>query len=282
MFSGRKYSKLDNDVVLQVDEIVDISLKKSKRNKFKYSENPTFKFVLDDSGFKMIGLMRSAIPGFADGSEGKKIKISAGTEIFYGIFFLNKDNTKILGGYSQIQMNIKKDLLNSFPNEDQEFQNTLSKCDIAFEVNDQIRYNFDDEDIAIQQSNEQESYMIEQVYEIKDLQSLGKQKLQKVKVNANVFGIDYLELPSENKKVLLIVVKLVSLTSQDNLDVIVDRKVLEKYLTVPYEDWLTYPNTIQQEFIPKLEQNLSQIQPPLTLIDINQDDSGCCFLLIDE
>ncbi len=106
--------------------------------------------------------------------------------------------------------------------------------------------------------------------------------MQKVKVNANVFGIDYLELPSENKKVLLIVVKLVSLTSQDNLDVIVDRKVLEKYLTVPYEDWLTYPNTIQQEFIPKLEQNLSQIQPPLTLIDINQDDSGCCFLLIDE
>lgn len=90
---------LEAPVIVQVNEVVDVSLPELERLEMKESSSPTLKLLLSD-GDSIYGIVQRPIPGIKVGCAGVKVKISAGTIMRYGVFILNEENTLCLGGRS--------------------------------------------------------------------------------------------------------------------------------------------------------------------------------------
>ena len=90
---------LEAPVIVQVNEVVDVSLPELERLGMKESTSPTLKLLLSD-GDAIYGIVQRPIPGIKVGCAGVKVKISAGTIMRYGVFILNEENTLCLGGRS--------------------------------------------------------------------------------------------------------------------------------------------------------------------------------------
>ncbi|EAY04903.1 hypothetical protein TVAG_016750 [Trichomonas vaginalis G3] len=108
---------MEENIIFQVNEIVDISITYAQRVNFEMNENGLLKLLLHAKGCDFIGLLDVnqldldvlSIPGL-------KICVHKGTEAFYGVFLLNKDNTKVLGGKSN-QIISKREKLHIYKND---------------------------------------------------------------------------------------------------------------------------------------------------------------------
>ena len=92
-----------NDYVVQVDEVVDISLQESDRIVFKHSPRGTLKFLLNTGGEHFVAIEKEKIDSKNISvfmQPGSKIKIKAGSDLWYGVLFLNSSNVLFLGGYA--------------------------------------------------------------------------------------------------------------------------------------------------------------------------------------
>ena len=121
---------LERPVILQVNEVVDVSLRKDRRFKMDERQSPTLKLLLSD-GDRMIGVAQRHIPGIAVGCAGVKVKIDKGTVMRYGVFVLNEENTEFLGGRSDAIVSLvgEQQQLNS---EETEFETNIESAMKSF------------------------------------------------------------------------------------------------------------------------------------------------------
>ncbi|KAH0795841.1 recQ-mediated genome instability protein 1 [Histomonas meleagridis] len=114
----KSYWSLPYNVVLQVNEVVDISLPYEKRINFESSPKGTFKIDLSDGGFQLVGVTETQIPHLSVSiMPGQKIHISNNTVVCYGVFMLNEHNVQINGGFSDIQIEKKERITAEAPQE---------------------------------------------------------------------------------------------------------------------------------------------------------------------
>jgi hypothetical protein len=104
---------LPSAIIVQVDEVADISLPQSARCRLEVSDSPTFKLLLNDAGVVYIGLAGWPIRGLAPDCAGAKIRIAAGTPTVYGVFLLDDDNARGLGGFSPEMVARREDFISA-------------------------------------------------------------------------------------------------------------------------------------------------------------------------
>lgn len=105
----RRVHKLSSSVILQVDEVVDVSLRRNAR--FEQFDNPkqkTLKVCFSDGGVPLVGIILDEIMNFDVNQPGLKIRIAEGTPVHYGIIILKNENVEVLGGFS-IERVVEKD-----------------------------------------------------------------------------------------------------------------------------------------------------------------------------
>lgn len=94
---------LSSNILVQIDEIIDISIPFSKRKEFivnSSTKRRTFKFLLSDGHFQFAAISKDFLEFDPRIVPGIKIKILSGTELKFGILLLKKDKLKIIGGQS--------------------------------------------------------------------------------------------------------------------------------------------------------------------------------------
>jgi hypothetical protein len=95
---------LVDPILVQIEEIVDITIPFSQRINFEISKNPTFKILLSDGFVQCIGLTRGMFPQLSPLlTPGAKALVKAGSEVRFGVIFFNShQNVEILGGKSPL------------------------------------------------------------------------------------------------------------------------------------------------------------------------------------
>jgi hypothetical protein len=91
---------LEREFILQLDEVVDVSVRERSRLNFESGPRSTFKFMLNNAGLPLIGVVQERIPGISIDTVGVKLKVSVGTSCHYGVFLLSPGTTTLLGGSS--------------------------------------------------------------------------------------------------------------------------------------------------------------------------------------
>ncbi|OHT01060.1 hypothetical protein TRFO_01620 [Tritrichomonas foetus] len=118
--------ELDLNIIVQINEIVNISLPSSRRINFDQinstisnnNHTDTFKMILSDGFNQFIGISKGNFPEISPQIlPGYKIKILKGTKAKYGIFFLENDKTEFIGGLSTDLCQQRKKLLIYNPGE---------------------------------------------------------------------------------------------------------------------------------------------------------------------
>lgn len=124
--SQRQKYMLDKEILVQVDEIVDISQDEEQREKLIFSDKGTMKYLLNDAGEHMIGVSQKKIELIDnDSPPGIKIIILPGTIVRYGVFLLDDDHIKILGGKSSLCQSSKERILRSLRRNTSSFEALL-------------------------------------------------------------------------------------------------------------------------------------------------------------
>ena len=101
---SENHKKTKADYVVQVDEVVDISLPQEDRINLKRSPKGTLKFLLNSGGNRFPAIEKETIDSKSISlfmTPGSKVQIKAGSDIWYGVLFLTKSNITFLGGVSQ-------------------------------------------------------------------------------------------------------------------------------------------------------------------------------------
>lgn len=91
--------KLSKSVVVQINEVVDISLPNSDRIAFKQSPKGTLKFLMSHGDQIFIGIEKEKLDSSIFNTTlvpGCKVRISKGTEFRYGVLFIRKNNIELL------------------------------------------------------------------------------------------------------------------------------------------------------------------------------------------
>lgn len=88
---------LESDWIVQLNEVVDVSLRDGDRQELAQSKNPTLKLLISD-GIDVAAVAKRLIPGIAVGTVGVKLEIKKGTLFRYGIPLLDEMNTRVIGG----------------------------------------------------------------------------------------------------------------------------------------------------------------------------------------
>jgi hypothetical protein len=96
MVERRPSYLLEQPFILQLDEVVDISIRENPRLNFEVGPRSTLKFMLNNAG----GVIQEPIPQISIYTVGVKLQLSVGTSCHYGVFLLSPSNTILLGGYS--------------------------------------------------------------------------------------------------------------------------------------------------------------------------------------
>ncbi|KAH0786662.1 tudor domain-containing protein 3 [Histomonas meleagridis] len=92
---------LDKSILIQVDEITDISLNIEERKTFTTSKNGTLKILLNDGQIKFIGISKEPISKINPASApGIKISLEPPIEVRYGVLFLSDRQITVYGGES--------------------------------------------------------------------------------------------------------------------------------------------------------------------------------------
>ena len=95
---------LESTILVQIDEIVDISLPLSKRKDFIVNNSEkkrTLKFLLSDGHFQFAAISKDYLSAFDPRIiPGVKMKILTGTRAKFGVLFLKSDMIEIIGGQS--------------------------------------------------------------------------------------------------------------------------------------------------------------------------------------
>jgi hypothetical protein len=96
--------RLTDPILLQIAEIVDITLPLTQRANFEISKTPTFKLLLSDGFTHYIGLTCGMFPQLSPLlMPGVKILVRSGTTIRFGVFLFNSSqNAELIGGHSDI------------------------------------------------------------------------------------------------------------------------------------------------------------------------------------
>jgi hypothetical protein len=103
--------KLSRSAVVQINEVVDISLPSPDRVAFKQSPKGTLKFLLTYGNQIFIGIEKEKLDSSVFNTTltpGCKASISEGTEFRYGVLFLKPSNIKLLAGSSASDLVAKR------------------------------------------------------------------------------------------------------------------------------------------------------------------------------
>ncbi|EAY21430.1 hypothetical protein TVAG_198690 [Trichomonas vaginalis G3] len=92
---------ISQDCVVQVEEVVDISLPSAERIEFRQNPQGTLKLLLRSGEYQFIGIEKekfntNQLNTFTQ--PGTKIRIKSGTQMRYGVLFLTSQNFDIIGG----------------------------------------------------------------------------------------------------------------------------------------------------------------------------------------
>jgi hypothetical protein len=101
MVERRPTHVIDAPFVVQLDEVVDVSIRERERMNFAIGRTPTFKVMLSNAGLPLVGVLQQPIPGISLDSVGVKLELAAGTVCHYGVLLLSPENTAVLGGTSE-------------------------------------------------------------------------------------------------------------------------------------------------------------------------------------
>lgn len=97
----RRTHETNRPIILQVDEVIDISLRRDQRlHQFEHEYQPTLKVCLSDGGVQLAGVILGEIADFDVNKPGLKIRIAEGTTLHYSVVMLTDETTEVLGGYS--------------------------------------------------------------------------------------------------------------------------------------------------------------------------------------
>ena len=97
----KKEYSLEKSLVVQIDEVVDVSIPRKDRSNNKCSDFPTYKLLINDGGMQMAGVMQTTNTKINSSSTpGIKIEIKEGTLLCYGVFLLHDSNINYHGGSS--------------------------------------------------------------------------------------------------------------------------------------------------------------------------------------
>ena len=92
---------INSKFMVQVDEIVDISLDKPKRLEFVQAQNGTKKYFFSCGNVKIIGFENEPISSITPLTKpGTKVTIIPPVTIRYGVMFLSEKNIQVVGGSS--------------------------------------------------------------------------------------------------------------------------------------------------------------------------------------
>lgn len=113
-----------NQIFLQINEVIDISLPLEKRRALERSEQSTFKIFLTDGVNNFVGISKKPITSFStDVIPGAKIYIKAPFESRYGIIFLSDENIEFLKGKSVPVIEQRKLIFSKIANQSNQKQN---------------------------------------------------------------------------------------------------------------------------------------------------------------
>lgn len=113
-----------NQIFLQINEVIDISLPLEKRRALERSEQSTFKIFLTDGLNNFVGISKKPITSFStDVIPGSKIYIKAPFEARYGIIFLSDENIEFLRGKSDPVIAQRKLIFSKIANQSSQKQN---------------------------------------------------------------------------------------------------------------------------------------------------------------
>ena len=99
--------RVSQNLILQVNEIVDISQPYKKRKNFVISSRTTLKFQLTDGKNNIIGISKRQFKKLKinpASMPGMKILLKPPIEFRYGILFITDENIQLLGGYSSVMI----------------------------------------------------------------------------------------------------------------------------------------------------------------------------------
>ena len=91
-----------DQIFLQINEVVDISLPLEKRKVFEASEKGTLKILLTDGVTNFIAISKKPITSFSTGvTPGSKLFVKTPIESRFGVIFLSEDKIRFLNGKSE-------------------------------------------------------------------------------------------------------------------------------------------------------------------------------------
>lgn len=129
-------------MIIQIDEIIDVSLSDKDRLYNNKSQNPTLKMLVNSGGFKTSGIIQDQIQNLdLDIEPGLKILVKSGAYLIYGVLMICEDNTIVLGGSSP-KLIEKRDKMAKLQPRNAAFQNIEEVFDVIPDINFGINPSF--------------------------------------------------------------------------------------------------------------------------------------------
>lgn len=121
---------ISSNNVVQIEEIVDISLPFNDRAEFRQDPNGTLKLLLNIGGYQFIGIEKTKITNNQISTfttPGSKLRIKAGSVMRYGVLFIGNDNVEFLGGFSPDLVEKRKQIYNPSNNQSRNTQRPIQQ-----------------------------------------------------------------------------------------------------------------------------------------------------------
>jgi hypothetical protein len=279
-------------LIVQIDEIVDVTAPKALRERLLFTDHPTFKVIVNDAGNFSIGVVQTEIPGLSDSLPGVKVMIAAGTVLHYGAFVLSPDNTRILGGSSP-ELVANRDAFREqykrlhtresfevwlgevksikcgtttyvFPEWDDESEEVLPVSGkpertvplgmVTTTVSPRKRHEPLEPEF---EGASQKSMRVSEAIRLPDPSGVGL-----INVHASVFCCQDFTVSDGTYQLSA------HLAGDTSMTVQVKPSLVELLAKIPPVDWGAFPPDIQQEAIVSCEKSLESLPPPLLLVDL--------------
>lgn len=283
---------LRKDILVQVDEIVDISIPYAERCDFKMGKNGTLKLLLDDGSLKFIGISKTRIEYFNPLLQpGLKIIIKKGTLIKYGVVFLDNENIKIIGGKSDIQIERRRSIVVYNPKEyliqnkmevdkpkntekktKRTRKNQIKTVHLEIVHNNQKNTEFlsSDDDIIISDNFNNDT--INKRKEILGISDIVKRDentaISYFQLSKNCFIEEFGNLSiAKNLSSLYFALSCMVSDKKDHIMLRIAKQEIQKYIDSTPEDWMKMDTNEQNLKFRKLKEMLLVHLNPITLID---------------
>ena len=252
-FIKTKISKenLNFNIVLQIDEIFDISLPLNERKEYKNTPKGSLKLILAIEKYKFIGFEFKKITKLTNLIDpGLKILLKSPIIIRYGVFYLTDNNIEILGGFDPYLIEKRRFI---YEDHNKPITNILKPL-TNNNTQSQLSSKF------LSDSDDVQEIILESINSLKKRSKNIENNI--LKVNATIFCV--LELRSDgNNFVSRCQIKDIT----GSLEISIDEMLIITFLDCNPAEWILLSENDQQNKALLFEEQLTNLSSPLSLID---------------